>query len=204
MVVVKTVQTHNVSEEEFLRAHFYNLLSQLLAEPPSLETLEFLRRLEGDETAIGCALEALSEAAVATTPKAADEEYNALFFGKGTGGELTPYASYYQTGFVYEKPLANLRRDLMELGIARSDALGEPEDHITTLCEIMHGLINGIFGGGCALEIQKKFFGDHVEPWASRFFMDLKDADAAALYKPVGVLGHEFMAVEATAFEMPA
>ncbi|MEE8392930.1 MAG: molecular chaperone TorD family protein, partial [Rhodospirillales bacterium] len=105
MAVAEAFRTHEISEEEILRARFYNLLSRLLAAPPSAETLEFLGRLEGDETAIGRALEAMSEAAGATTPKAADEEYNALFFGQGTGGELTPYASHYQTGFVYEKPL---------------------------------------------------------------------------------------------------
>lgn len=203
-MVVETAQAHDVSEEEFLRAHFYNLLSRLLAGPPSAEVLAFLRELEGDETVIGGAIEALSKAAGAATPKTAGEEYDALFFGEGTGGELTPYASYYQTGFVYEKPLADLRGSMAELGIARTGATGEPEDHIATLFEIMHGLIYGVFGSGRQLEVQKKFFSNHIEPWASRFFLDLEEADAANLYKPVGVLGHEFIAIEAKAFEMSA
>lgn len=203
-MVVKLAQSPDVSEEEFLRAHFYNLLSRLLAEPPSIETLAFLGELEGDETVIGSALGSLSKAATTATLEAAEEEYDSLFHGAGTGGELTPFASYYRTGFVYEKPLADLRHDMTALGIASSGVSEEPEDHIASLCEIMHGLICGVFGGESGLGGQKKFFRDHIEPWAPRFFHDLEEAKNASLYKPVGVLGHEFMTIEAKAFEMTA
>ena len=43
--------------------------------------------------------------------------------GFGAGGELAPFGSQYLTGFVYEKPLADLRGDLEELGIARADGV---------------------------------------------------------------------------------
>ena len=74
------------------------------------------------------------------------------------GGELTPYASYYLTGLLYDKPLAELRRDMENLGIAPDDDNKEPEDHIASLCEIMHGLILGSFGVSVSLRDQKNFF----------------------------------------------
>mgnify|MGYP002067984120 CR=1 FL=1 len=45
-------------------------------------------------------------------------EYHDLFIGVGRG-ELLPYASYYLTGFLNEKPLAKLRGRMAELGIER-------------------------------------------------------------------------------------
>jgi TorA maturation chaperone TorD len=36
-----------------------------------------------------------------------------------TRGELLPFASYYLTGFLNEKPLARLRADMQALGIER-------------------------------------------------------------------------------------
>ena len=51
-----------------------------------------------------------------------------LFIGVGRG-ELLPYASYYLTGFLHERPLARLREDLAALGIERAEGVAEPEDH---------------------------------------------------------------------------
>ena len=56
------------------------------------------------------AIAALSRIARHTKPQAVEREFNALFIGLGRG-ELLPYASYYLTGFLNEKPLAALRRD---------------------------------------------------------------------------------------------
>ncbi len=203
-MISTAVLKSGISEEELLRARFYSLLSRLLAAPASAKTLAFLRDLEGDATPIGSALEDLASATVTVTQEAAEEEYNVLFQGSGAGGELSPYASHYLTGFVYEKPLASLRADMKLLGIARTGALCEPEDHIATLCEIMHGLIHGLFDGDSLLEVQKKFFHDHMQAWASQFFTDLEEADSATLYKPIGSIGREFMLIEAKAFEMVA
>ena len=44
-------------------------------------------------------------------PEALDDEYHNLFIGIGRG-ELVPYASWYLTGFLMDRPLAYLRRDL--------------------------------------------------------------------------------------------
>ena len=67
-----------------------------------------------------------------------EREYFDLFIGMGRG-EILPYASYYLTGFLHERPLARLRGDLIAFGIERAENNPEPEDNAATLCEIMAG-----------------------------------------------------------------
>jgi len=194
-------QVHGIAEEDVLRARFYGLLSHLLAGPPGPDILENLRLLEGDDTEMGRALSDLAAAAAAIAPEQVEAEFNALFIGLSEG-ELIPYGSYYLTGFLYEKPLADLRSDLESLGIAQSEDVSEPEDHIASLCEVMHGLIVGAFGAPVDIDAQRKFFDAHVNSWAPRFFTDLETAEQAVLYRPIGTIGRTFMAIEQEAFSM--
>ena len=195
-----------IAEEDLERAHLYALLARVLAEPMGDETLEVVRALEGqsDGNELGGAFAAFGAVAVRTPRGSAEEEFSALFYGDGSGGELLPYASYYLTGFLLEKPLANLRGDMAVLGIQPSGLSKEPEDHIAFLCEIMHGLITGAFGEPASLAAQQKFFKTHMAPWAGQFFTDLEGAELAALYRPVGTIGRLFISIEAEAFEMAA
>ena len=139
----------------------------------------------------------------AKTKAAAEREYFALFIGVARG-ELVPYASYYLTGFLNEKPLAKLRADMQALGIARKTDVKEPEDHIASICEMMAGLIAGSFGAPADLAAQRGFYDKHLAPWAGKFFADLEKAQAADLYRPVGEIGQLFLAIEAEAFGMTA
>ncbi len=206
----------SISEVDLQRAHLYGLLARVLGEPMSDETLEIVRALEDEKTGtdtgtdtgtgteLGKALKALGAMATRTPRTVAVEEYSALFYGMGAGGEMHPYASQYLTGFVYEKPLAKLRHDMDAIGVAASGTSSEPEDHIAYICEIMHGLITGKFGEPAILEAQQKFFETHLAPWAGQFFTDLEGAESAALYMPVGTIGRLFLVIEADAFEMAA
>ena len=187
--------------EERLRAHQYQLLARFLAAPPDAGLLALASSFAGDDTEFGQALGALARVAARFTPKAAAEEYHDLFIGVPRG-ELLPYASYYLTGFLYERPLAKLRVDMARLGIARADEVKEPEDHIAALCDIMAGLITGAFGPPLDLVGQRAFFDTHLAPWATRFFEDLEGARAATLYTPIGALGRVFMGIEQAAFRM--
>lgn len=193
----------SVSEEDQLRAGWYALLAQLLSGEPSEARLQMMRGLAGDDSELGQGIEALAAAARGTAVDAARQEYFDLFVGLGQG-ELLPYASYYLTGFLNEKPLARLRGDMARLQIARADDVTEPEDHIAALCEMMAGLITGSFGEAADLEEQRKFFDAHIGCWAPRFFEDLQAAQSAVLYMPVGTLGRLFMEIESQAFEMAA
>ena len=198
-----TAQAVEIESEDQLRADAYGLLARLLCDAPERDLLNLTAEIEGDDSPLGLALSALAEAAGSVTDEAVSEEYNALFIGV-SGGELNPYCSYYLTGFAYEKPLAKLRHEMDELGIARRENVKEPEDHMASLCEIMAGLITGAFGAPADLETQQRFFDRHMAPWARMFFEDLETADSARFYKPVGVVGRLFVEIETTAFEMAA
>ena len=192
-----------ISEEELTRARLYRLLSRLLGAPADNDLLEFLRDLKGDESPLGQGLAALSVVAEHVSVEEASQEFHDLFIGV-TKGELLPYASHYLTGFLNEKPLADLRDAMNELGLARSDGESEPEDHIASLCEMMHGMISGDYGKPVALADQFLFFQNHIEPWATKFFEDLEAAKSARLFMSVGLIGRLFLEIEGEAFKIAA
>ncbi|SLN60486.1 TorD/DmsD family molecular chaperone [Oceanibacterium hippocampi] len=191
----------DIPEEEFARAQHYTLLARFLAVEPDAELLQVAAGLTGDETPLGIAMADLARVAARTSPRAAREEYQALFIGLGRG-ELVPHGSFYLTGFLNEKPLAALRADLAVLGVGRAEQNRIPEDHAATLCEIMAGLIGGSFGAPLGLAAQRTFFGSHIGPWMGQFFEDLETAESADLYVPIGMLGRRFLEVESLAFQM--
>ena len=186
-------------EEE--RAQHWALLSTLLVRPPDAALLRRLAGLADDGTPLGAARAGLGEAARAASAEAVAEEFHDLFIGLGRG-ELLPYASYYLTGFLHERPLAKVRAEMERLGIAREPGNAEPEDHIATLAEIMAGLLRGDFGGG--EDEAKRFFSRHLAPWAGTFFSDLERADHARFYRAVGRFGSAFVAIETEAVTLPA
>ena len=194
-----TLQRTDVDEMDLARARLYTLLAQMLAKPPSAALLAEVASLRGKPTPLGSALDELAARATATASAEAAREHGALFLGLERG-ELVPYASYYLTGFLHDRPLARLRRDMLALGLERLPGVAEPEDHIATLCEIMAGLIAGDVAADGAGE--REFFGRHLSPWAKRFFADLERARAAALYRPLGAVGRLFMEIEDEAWAM--
>jgi len=194
---------HQVAEEDRLRADLYDFLGLLLAAPPGEVLLDKTASLEGDETDLGIAVSALAKIAQHTKPPAVEREFNALFIGLGRG-ELLPYASYYLTGFLNEKPLASLRRDMAVRGMTRAPNVYEPEDNIASLMEMMASLITGRYGKPAPLADQKAFFAKHIGPWARHFFTDLEAAKNSVLYASVGAVGRVFMEIEAEGFRMTA
>ena len=188
------------------RAQLFALLATLLAAPPDGVLLARLRDLMGADRAspLGQACVTLAQAAEAADPAAVEREYFDLFIGLGRG-ELQPYASYYLTGFLHERPLAELRATLRRLGIARAPEVVEPEDHIAFLCETLAGLIAGGFPAAAGeRDAAETFFARHLRPWGMRFFADLEAAEAARFYRAVGTLGRTAMEIEQAAAELPA
>jgi TorA maturation chaperone TorD len=183
------------------RAREYALLARLLTRTPDRQLLNEIAGVKVDASPLGLAHAALAEAARAAKPDELEREFFDLFIGIGRG-EMMPYGSYYLTGFLHERPLARLRTDLAELGIARSDGNHEPEDHIGTLCEVMAGLAGGEFPAPRGSDEQ--IFKKHIEPWAARFFTDLERAQAAQFYRSVGTLGRTFIEIESEAYALPA
>ncbi|HHL22348.1 MAG TPA: molecular chaperone TorD [Aliiroseovarius sp.] len=192
-----------IAEEDRLRADMYNFLGALLAGPPDQALLEQTAALTGDDTPMGEAINAMARLAERLKPAAVEREFNALFIGLGRG-ELLPYTSFYLTGFLNEKPLAMLRRDMAALRITRAPNVYEPEDNIASLMEMMGGLITGRFGQAADLAAQARFFNTHIGSWAPHFFADLEVADSSVFYAPVGSAGRIFMEIEREAFRMDA
>ncbi len=190
-----------IPEEDRLRADLYNFMGLILSAPPDRMLLDQCAGLNGDDSELGQGIATLAKLARLTKPATVESEFNRLFIGLGRG-ELLPYASYYLTGFLNEKPLALLRQDMAARGLARADTVFEPEDNIASLMEMMGAMIAGRFGTPATLDQQKTFFSKHIAPWAGHFFSDLEGAKTSVFYAPVGKIGRAFMEVESEAFRL--
>jgi TorA maturation chaperone TorD len=187
-------------ELEVARSIEYALLASLLLRAPDTEALARVSRLQGEPmTPLGLAHNALAQAATAASAGSIKREYFDLFLGVGRG-EIVPYASYYLTGFLNERPLARVREDFRRLGLERAGGWFDPEDHIGTLCEVMSGFAGGRFEASA--RDQSGFFAQHIAPWAERFFTDLETAKSARFYRAVARVGRVFIDIERESFAM--
>lgn len=195
------LENNIVSEEDQQRSNIYRLLARSLSASPDQELLTLFIQFAGDETVLGSAFAELGKTASKVSVEQAAEEYQNLFIGLGRG-ELLPFASYYLTGFLHEKPLARLRNDMVPLGIERDPSASEPEDHAGAIMDMMAGIIDGSFKNPASIDIQKKFFERHVGSWMPYFFKDLQEAKEASVYRPLGKIGEVFIEIERVAFDM--
>jgi TorA maturation chaperone TorD len=187
------------SEDDILRSQQYGFLARMLGAAPSADLIEKVAEMEGDGTPLGQAYGHLARKAANTSPAAVEREYFDLFIGVGRG-ELLPYASFYLTGFLNERPLADLRGDLAVIGVVRVENRHEPEDHIAFLFDVMSGLAAGRFDDDQLNE--HLFYQRHLAPWAAQFFDDLAIATSADFYRPLAEIGRVFMDIEARAFAL--
>jgi TorA maturation chaperone TorD len=193
---VEKHQTAMHAAQDQLRAGVWNLLGNLLAAAPTEETLGLLRQIdeqkEGASDPMAQAWSTLRLAAENAVAARVEEEYQDVFIGVG-GGEVTPYASWYLTGSLFEQPLIALRQELESLGIEREEGVSEPEDHAGAVCGMM-ALV--IMDPDVDFQWQREFFQRHVEQWLGRLFTDLQKAPSAAFYRAVGGVGEEFHKLE--------
>ena len=182
------------------RADLYALLAHLLWHAPDATMLRRLSQKVEGSGPLADARRALAEAAAATDAKLVEREHFNLLVGV-SGGEILPYASYYLTGFIHERPLAEVRGDLAKLGLVRTEGLHEPEDHIAFLFEVMAALIRG---AGSADIDDAEFFHRHIQGWSERMFADLARAGDAKFYRSVAGLAATLIDFETQALAMPA
>jgi len=198
-------QTEPATDEQSTqRADHWRFLASVLVAPPSKEMLEAIAGLTGDGSALGQAYDRLADAAKRTDAKSVEREFFELFVGVGRG-ELLPYGSFYITGFLNERPLADLRRDLSVMGVERAEDRHEPEDHIASVAEMMAGLASGGFSAdalGCGAAGEAGFFARHLQPWVPQFFDDLAVAPSADFYRHVAEIGSQFTDIEIRAFDL--
>ena len=190
-----------IDEEDQLRADMYSFLASLLRAEPSADLVEQLTLLKSDNTPIGNAIKVLAKLASSLDLHEIRDEYVKIFIGVGRG-EILPFASYYLTGFLKDKPLAKLRNDMKEIGIEMSADVKEPEDHIASLFDIMSGVILGKFDRKFSITEQRDFFNKHLAPWVELLMRDIEASKIAVFYAPVGTLGREFIEIERSSFKM--
>jgi TorA maturation chaperone TorD len=187
--------------EEVARANFYGLLARLFAAPPDaalLRTLAGAEALDAEDDGVALAWRELAKAAADADPEAVREEYEAAFIGVGKA-PITLYTSAYSVRYTNEAPLAQLRGQLSDLGLARRGGSSEPEDHIAALFEVMRHLIAEQKRG---LEEQKQFFERWIWPVVQPLCDAITKSDNTSHYRPVANFARAFLALEHSAFEM--
>lgn len=200
--------TTSALDEETARAEIYGLLAQLFYAPPPPELLAALRVAVTDAPDQGAFLEEpwrqLVGAARAQDDRSVADEYDTLFGGVGKP-EVYLFGSHYLSGFLNEKPLARLRTDLAELGLARDEAtMPETEDHVAYLCEVMRYLIAGDDVAVANLTRQREFFATHLQPWANALCDAIAAHPRARFYAQLAEFTRAFVGVEAQGFDMLA
>lgn len=192
-------------DEETARAEVYGLLASLYYAPPSPELMAQLRVAVTEAPAAGGFLEepwrALVGAARAGDDAAVVSEYNTLFGGVGKP-EVYLYGSHYLSGFLNEKPLAQLRTSLLGLGLERDASMPETEDHFAYLCEVMRYLIAGEDVAVANLTRQSAFFGQHVQPWGMAMCDAISQNQHARFYATLADFTRAFLSVETQGFDM--
>lgn len=192
-------------DEETARAELYGLLAALYYAPPSPDLLSQLRVAVTEAPAAGAFLEEPWRQVVAAARDRSDaqvsEEFDALFGGVGKP-EIHLFGSHYLSGFLNEKPLAQLRGDLAALGLARDQTMPETEDHVSYVFEVMRYLIAGDDVAVANLTHQREFFTKHVQSWLPKLCETVAAHPRAGFYAALAGFTQAFVGVEAQGFDM--
>ena len=193
-------------DEETARAELYGLIAELFYAPARPDMLAQLRVAPTEAPTAGGFLEEPWRQLVGVTREMDDvsiqREHDALFGGVGKP-EVYVYASHFLTGFLNEKPLAQLRTDLAALGLTRdASTMSETEDHVSYVFEVMRFLVAGDDVAVSNLTQQAKFFGNHVQTWLPAFCDALQANPRARFYGALAELTRAFVSVESQGFDM--
>jgi len=195
---------HRLDPEDRARANFYAILAALFADAPDAGLLAAVGSSDLLEDAqagqLPHAWNRLVAASRVMDADAARQEHTDLFVGTGPA-EVNLHGSHWQSGFMMEKPLVELRRDLAALGLGRKPESAQVEDHISALFETMRILIEGDSTRVPAnLSVQKGFFERHIGTWVFDLCAALKNCSLANFYRPVAEFAELFMALERDSF----
>jgi len=186
-----------VAPEEAARANLYALLARLFYAPPDAQLLKAI----ANETMAGelaAPWKDLAQAAKEADPEALREEFETVFIGTGKA-PVTLYTTAYVIRYSNEVPLAALRGELAELGLARRAEAREPEDHFAALCDTMRHLVARQKAN---LDEQRRFFNRWIGPTVEPLCSAIERSDKTSFYKPVARFAKTFFALEQSAFEM--
>jgi len=193
-----------VSPEDRARADFYALLARLFADGPDAAFLQAIGSAESidGESPFAVAWNRLVAASGAMDADAAMQEYTDLFIGVGKC-DVNLHASHWLTGFMMEKPLAQLRSELAGLGLARRDEVVMLEDHVSALCETMRLLIAGHDDRKpMPVATQRAFFERHIASWVFACCSAIRESTIANYYARVAEFTEQYMALDRDALAM--
>jgi len=129
------------------------------------------------------------------------DEYTRLFVGP-YGVEINPYESFYLTGNLLDRPLAELRTFLKAVGIEKEAGYPEPEDFLAFELEVMRWLISKQIAatepdeGQRWLRLQLDFLKEHLLVWAPACAEEIEKAKNADFYRGGAMILRGFMEVE--------
>jgi TorA maturation chaperone TorD len=195
-------ETPALEPEDEARAAFYALIAQLFYAPPDQAVLAQIlnaRVFEGEQTPLAGCWHELVESCRTAFPAHLENEHTALFIGTGKA-EVTPYLSHYAVERNTDNPLVRLRKQLDEWGLARQERATEPEDHLSSVCEVMR---LAIATQHRSVDEQKSFFDRFVYPGGIAFCSAVLASPKSNFYRPVARLATEFLQLERAAFDMP-
>ncbi len=208
--MMERIPVSSTLDEETARAEVYGLLAALYYAPPTAELLSQLRVAATEAPAAGGFLEEPWRQVVAAAREGSDaqsadeqiaDEHDALFGGVGKP-DIHLFGSHYLSGFLNEKPLAQLRTDLAALGLAREEGMSETEDHVAYVFEVMRYLIAGDDVEVANLTRQREFFTKHVQTWVPQLCETISAHPKARFYAAVAGFTQAFIGVEAQGFDM--
>ncbi|HEX5486924.1 molecular chaperone TorD family protein [Limnobacter sp.] len=194
---------NSIAGEDWARADFYSLLAQLFAGRVDDSFLARFREIDPSSvdlaSPLGFEFSELLRAVKHVDSAAIKSEYDDSFIGVGRP-EIFLFGSYYQTGFLNEKPLIKLRNDLAALGLERDESMVETEDHLAFLCEVMRYLILAD-DPPVAFSVQREFFHNHIAGWYEEAMQAIEHGGKTDFYKVVGRLAKVFFDVETQSFD---
>ena len=194
--------------EEEARAGLYALVARLFYAAPDEQLIGYMLNAHAIDDAgedSGARAKALSEAwrklvesCRTAYPVVLENEHTELFVGTGKS-EVTPYLSHYVLRHANDNPLVDLRARLLQWGIARRENVGEPEDHIASVCETMRFAIAVQHR---ALDEQRFFFETFIYRGAIGFCDAVNASAKAGFYRLAANFARAFFELEREAFEM--
>ncbi len=202
--VTTVALAYPLTPEDRNRADFYALLARLFADVPDAALLAAIGSAATLDApgAFASSWNRLVAASGVMDVDAAVQEYTDLFIGVGES-EVNLHASHWLAGAMMERPLAELRGELAEMGLARRADVTMVEDHLSALFETMRLLVSGKDDRSPAsVAVQRDFFERHITSWAFACCNAIRESAIANYYVRVAEFTGEFMALDRDALAM--
>jgi TorA maturation chaperone TorD len=147
----------------------------------------------------------LNEVPSESVAETVSDEYTRLFIGPH-GPEVNPYESFYLTGRLLDRPLADVRACLKAIGIEKLEQYSEPEDCLAFELEVMRWLIAKQMAApdtqeeSRLLRLQSDFLKEHLLVWVPACAKDIERAEGARFYPALAKIIEGFLVLEQNFF----